>query len=216
MAYLGNCASQQVMRIGLPRAILSNFDIKKCFAVFDIFIDTDKYILLRIKGEIMNTVTGVSLFTGAGGMDVGFEKAGVQVLMANEIMKEASDTYNANHKPGIMINADINNIMEEISKFKGVNVVFGGPPCQGFSVAGKMDPNDNRSKMIFTFLDVVDLIRPEVFVMENVKALGALEKWSNVRKKYLEKVRTIGYKCFYLILNATEYDVPQKEKEPYL
>lgn len=157
-------------------------------------------------------LTGVSLFTGAGGMDIGFEEAGFEVVLANEIMKEASDTYNANHKHGIMINDDIYNVMDLFPKFKGANIVFGGPPCQGFSVAGKMDPNDNRSKLIFTFLDVVKEVQPEIFVMENVKALGVLGKWSDVRKRYLEKVNDIGYKCFYIVLNATEFDVPQKRE----
>ena len=160
----------------------------------------------------MNNLTGVSLFTGAGGMDIGFEKAGFKVVLANEIMKEASDTYNANHQKGIMVNADVHDIMSLFSKFRGANIVFGGPPCQGFSVAGKMNPDDDRSKLIFTFLDVVNEVQPEVFVMENVKALGVLEKWGDVRRRYLEKANSIGYRCFYTVLNATDFNVPQKRE----
>ncbi len=160
----------------------------------------------------MRKVTGISLFTGAGGMDVGFEQAGIDVVLANEIMKEASDTYNANHNSGIMIHDDVNNIIKTMPKYHGVNVVFGGPPCQGFSVAGKMDPNDSRSKFIFTFLDVVDLVKPDIFVMENVKALGVLDKWKSIRQKYFERVSDIGYQCFYVIVNATQYGVPQKRE----
>ena len=104
--------------------------------------------------------TAVSLFTGAGGMDIGFERAGVKTLFANELVKEAAETYNANHEPGIMINDDINNCMDYLDKYAGVDFVFGGPPCQGFSVAGKMDPEDERSKLIFTFLDVVEKVQP--------------------------------------------------------
>lgn len=74
-------------------------------------------------------ITGVSLFTGAGGMDVGFENAGVKVIFANEIVKEAADTYNANHMPGVMVNADINSIIDQFDKYQGVDLVFGGPPC---------------------------------------------------------------------------------------
>ena len=159
--------------------------------------------------------TAVSLFTGAGGMDIGFENAGIRAVFANEIVKEAAETYNANHPAGVMVNADINSIMDTLGQFEGVDFVFGGPPCQGFSVAGKMDPDDERSKLIFTFLDVVEKVQPKVFVMENVKALGALEKWEPVRKKYLERASQLGYTCSPFILNATEYGVPQKRERVF-
>ena len=148
-------------------------------------------------------------------MDVGFERAGVKTLFANELMKEAAETYNANHKAGVMINDDINNCINMLTKFKGVDFVYGGPPCQGFSVAGKMDPEDERSKLIFTFLDVVDIVKPKAFVMENVKALGMLEKWEPTRQKYLKRVHSLGYNCLPFILNATEYGVSQKRERVF-
>lgn len=160
-------------------------------------------------------LTGVSLFTGAGGMDVGFENAGVQIVFANEIVKDAADTYNANHPGGVMVNDDINNVLDSLVKFQGADLVFGGPPCQGFSVAGKMDPDDERSKLIFTFLDVVERVKPRAFVMENVKALGYLEKWSAVRAKYLTRAQNLGYYTVPFILNATEYGVSQKRERVF-
>lgn len=160
-------------------------------------------------------LTAVSLFTGAGGMDIGFERAGIEVVFANELMCEAAATYNANHASGVMVNDDVNNILDSLSQFQGVDLVFGGPPCQGFSVAGKMNPDDNRSKLIFTFLDVIEKVRPRAFVMENVKALGVLEKWESVRRKYLDRVRTLGYNCVPFILNATEYGVSQKRERVF-
>lgn len=160
-------------------------------------------------------LTGVSLFTGAGGMDVGFENAGVQIVFANEIVKDAADTYNANHPSGVMVNDDINNVLDTLDRFHGADLVFGGPPCQGFSVAGKMDPDDERSKLIFTFLDVVERVTPRAFVMENVKALGYLEKWSAVRAKYLTKAQNLGYYTVPFILNATEYGVSQKRERVF-
>lgn len=162
-----------------------------------------------------HTLTAVSLFTGAGGMDIGFERAGVKVVFANEIMKEAARTYKANRPDSTIIIEDINNILENMNNFEGVDIVFGGPPCQGFSVAGKMDPEDPRSKLIFTFLDVVEKVKPKAFVMENVKALGLLEKWEPVRKKYLERTRKMSYNCCPFILNATEYGVSQKRERVF-
>jgi len=163
----------------------------------------------------MKEITAVSLFTGAGGMDVGFERAGVKTIFANELMKEAAETYNANHSGDVMVNDDINNVIDLLENFAGVDIVFGGPPCQGFSVAGKMDPEDERSRLIFTFLDVVEKVQPKAFVMENVKALGVLEKWEPIRKKYLERAQRLGYNCVPIILNATEYGVSQKRERVF-
>ena len=160
-------------------------------------------------------ITAVSLFTGAGGMDVGFEKAGIEVVCANELVSGAAETYKANHPGCKMINDDINNVIDTIAEYKEIDLVFGGPPCQGFSVAGKMDPNDNRSKLIFTFLDVVEKVKPRAFVMENVKALGELNKWKNVRERYLKRVAELKYSCHFFILNATDYGVPQKRERVF-
>ena len=78
--------------------------------------------------------TGVSLFTGAGGMDVGFERAGIKVIFANELMKEAAETYVANHPGCNMVNDDIYNQLPQMGQYIGADFVFGGPPCQGFSI----------------------------------------------------------------------------------
>ena len=160
-------------------------------------------------------LTAVSLFTGAGGMDIGFERAGIKVVFANELMKEAAQTYRANRSEDVMVNANINDIIDTLDAYRGADIVFGGPPCQGFSVAGKMDPDDVRSSLIFTFLDVVEKVSPKVFVMENVKALATLEKWDGVRKKYLDRACALGYTCYPYVLNATEYGVSQKRERVF-
>lgn len=160
-------------------------------------------------------LTGISLFTGAGGMDVGFSKAGFRILWANDIMKDACDTYAANHNAPIEC-GDLTPLIPRLSKFRGADVVFGGPPCQGFSVAGKMNPKDARSQMVFKFMDVVDRVRPRAFVMENVKALGALSKWDYVREALMERAEELGYAFRHIvILNATEFGVPQKRERMF-
>lgn len=78
-----------------------------------------------------------------------------------------------------------------------------------------MDPDDDRSKLIFTFLDVVERVKPRAFVMENVKALGELSKWKDVRERYLKKASDLGYSCHYFVLNATDYGVPQKRERVF-
>ncbi|MCL2338131.1 MAG: DNA cytosine methyltransferase, partial [Firmicutes bacterium] len=96
-----------------------------------------------------------------------------------------------------------------------VDLVFGGPPCQGFSVAGKMNPNDDRSKLIWEFLNVANMLKPKVFVMENVKALGELQKWQPIREQILKRASGMGYSCFYKILNAVDFGVPQKRERVF-
>lgn len=160
--------------------------------------------------------SAISLFSGAGGMDYGMEKAGIKPLVAVEIMKEASSTYHANFPNTLLLNDDVNHVMNELSAYKGsVDIVFGGPPCQGFSVAGKMDPNDERSKLIFTFLDVVGKVSPKAFIMENVKSLGTLEKWGEVRKQYFSKAENLGYNTVVLTTIATDFGVPQKRERVF-
>lgn len=160
-------------------------------------------------------IKGVSLFTGAGGMDVGFENAGITVVLANEIVREAAETYKVNRKDAVILNDNIYNVMDKFEAYSGADIVFGGPPCQGFSVAGKMNPEDERSKFIFTFLDVVEIVKPRAFVMENVKALAKLEKWADVRNSYMKRVNELGYNCVAVVLNATDYGVPQKRERVF-
>lgn len=158
--------------------------------------------------------SAISLFTGAGGMDVGFEAAGISPVIANEIMSDAADTYTANRPNARIVVGDIHDVIGDVVTYSA-DIIFGGPPCQGFSVAGKMDPNDARSNLIFTFLDVVEKVSPRAFVMENVKALARLDKWRKVRGDYLNRANALGYNCTPVVLSATDYGVPQKRERVF-
>ena len=160
-------------------------------------------------------IKGVSLFSGAGGMDVGFEAAGVSVVFANEIDKTAAKTYAVNHPGTELVVDDINNIFPKLSNLSDVDLVFGGPPCQGFSVIGKMNPDDNRSQLIWSFLKAVEVIRPRAFVMENVKALASILKWKDVREEFVRRANQLGYGCIPYIINAAEYGTPQKRERVF-
>lgn len=158
----------------------------------------------------------VSLFTGAGGLDVGFERAGIDVVWANDFDKNATNTYACNHSSVVRV-GDIRDYLDEMSTLDGIDIVFGGPPCQGFSIAGKMDPNDERSKLIFTFFDAVERTCPKIFVLENVKALAVMDKWSSVRNQMVKRAQTLGFNHVELVvLNASEYGVPQKRERMFL
>jgi DNA (cytosine-5)-methyltransferase 1 len=157
----------------------------------------------------------ISLFSGAGGMDVGFKKAGFEVVWANDIDPVACETFKLNGL-GDIVDGDLTLYLEELKRFSGIDIVFGGPPCQGFSVAGKMDPNDHRSSLVWRFFDVVKITRPRAFVMENVKALGTLSKWAGVRQELISSFRSIGYASQIFILKATDFGVPQKRERMFL
>lgn len=148
-------------------------------------------------------------------MDVGFSTAGACVVFANEIDHDAATAYRSNTKyidGSAMHEGDVANYVDVISSLKGVDLVFGGPPCQGFSVAGKMDPLDERSKLIWAFMDAVAAVRPRLFVMENVKALGAIAKWKPVREGLTVRANELGYGSTQVILKAKDYGVPQSRE----
>jgi len=157
----------------------------------------------------------ISLFSGAGGMDVGFNNAGFITTVASELDPHACKTFRENHPGTVLYEGDILEHLTDISSLENIDVVFGGPPCQGFSVAGKMDPNDPRSKLIFIFADIVHNIQPKAFVMENVRALGALSKFSAVREELFSRFHKSGYDVNMCILNAKEFGVPQSRERVF-
>ena len=164
--------------------------------------------------EIFKPYSAISLFSGAGGMDVGFTRAGFKILWANDFDPIACETYRKNHSSTIEC-GDINSFLSDLRRFKGVDVVFGGPPCQGFSVAGRMDPTDPRSSLVWSFLDVVSQIRPKIFVMENVKALGVLEKWAEIRTEFMRRAEKLGYGCSFTVLNSAWFGAPQNRERVF-
>jgi len=157
----------------------------------------------------------LSLFTGAGGMDVGFTKAGIEVALANEINKHACETFRHNNPDVPLLEGDVSLLQDELASAQGIDFIFGGPPCQGFSVAGKMDPKDERSKLVFTFASIVNSIKPIAFVMENVKALYTLQKFSDVRKELFRSFDLSGYNCDAVLLNSAEFGVPQSRERTF-
>lgn len=163
----------------------------------------------------MNEFKAISLFSGAGGLDVGVRDAGFDIIWANDIKKDACETYRLNFGDHIHC-GDISSYKQELNNIAGVDLVFGGPPCQGFSVAGKMNPEDPRSQLIWEFVDVVTKVQPKAFIMENVKALGVLKKWETIRETLLEKFKTLGYSVNFIILNASDFGVPQARERIFI
>lgn len=161
------------------------------------------------------TYRAVSLFSGCGGMDVGVRQAGFRTVVASELNKHACSTFRKNHTNVDLVEGDIDEKMDDICKYDDIDLVFGGPPCQGFSVAGKMSPNDLRSKLVFSFCSVVERVKPHAFVLENVKALGLLAKFEGVRSELTRRMGAAGYVTNFFILNSRDYGVPQNRERVF-
>ncbi|GAA0328340.1 DNA cytosine methyltransferase [Morganella psychrotolerans] len=149
-------------------------------------------------------------------MDVGVQNAGFEIIAANEIDSYACQTYKKNHQNTMLYEGDILSYLDELEKYKGVDLVVGGPPCQGFSVAGRMNLDDPRSKLVFSYCDVVKRVMPRAFIMENVKSLATLDKFKGIREEIFRRMNSLGYGLSMVILNAKDFGVPQSRERMFL
>ena len=173
----------------------------------------------RVSGERRCIMKCVSLYTGCGGLDLGFSDAGFQTIWANDIDPFALETYRnevlrRGHPLPEIFCGDISKAV--LPPRGSADVVIGGPPCQGFSVAGKMDPNDLRSRQVWEFFRVVEELDPAAFVMENVKALATNSRWAGTIEALEAKGEKLGYNCKVMLLNAADYGVPQMRERMFL
>lgn len=151
----------------------------------------------------------VSLFAGVGGLDLGFIQAGHKIIWANDNYDDAVATYRTNIGNHI-INKNIEDVqLEEIPYH---DILIGGFPCQGFSVANiNRSENDERNKLYLEFYKVLSKKQPKYFVAENVKGILSLSN-GKVFEMILNDFRSAGYNVQYKVLNAADYGVPQKRE----
>ena len=164
--------------------------------------------------DVRPTYNAISLYCGAGGLDLGFSRGDrFDVRWAIDSDPFAVETYNT-HLPPHAVCGDV----LAVSPPAGIrpDVVIGGPPCQGFSVIGRMDPDDVRSFHVDHFFDVVERLRPRAFVMENVKALGASPRWEHIRRRLLDRAQSLGFHRRLFVLNAQDYGVAQARERMFL
>ena len=159
--------------------------------------------------------TVIDLFAGVGGLSLGFEMEGFDILLANEFDQSIATAYKENHKSTYVVVGDITSL--DLSKVFGeyvnkIDVVIGGPPCQGFSQKGKRKTiNDERNFLFKHYVEVVKFVKPKYFVMENVPNLLTAEKGF-----FLNEIKGLfkgyGYSIRYGVLNAADYGVPQNRR----
>lgn len=170
----------------------------------------------------MKKYTYMDLFAGAGGMSLGFDNAGFKNLLAVEFNKDFAETYKKNFPRHNLIVDDIKNVTEQqiydIIKNEKVDVIIGGPPCQGFSIAGNIGRNfidDDRNRLFKEFVRFVKIIKPRVFVLENVAAMEKHNKGKTI-KEIVSSFKEIGYDIKYKVLNAVNYGVPQERRRIFI
>lgn len=161
----------------------------------------------------------IDLFAGVGGLSLGFEMCGFEVVIANEFDSSIAEAYIKNRNNPNMVVADIQDlpIEETFSKYKGkVDLIVGGPPCQGFSQKGQRKSiNDPRNFLFRYYVDVVATVQPKYFVMENVPGLLTTEK-GLFKNEIMKLFSDLGYKVNAEVLCAADYGVPQNRKRAFI
>ena len=171
--------------------------------------------LIAKERYVKQQLNVLDLFCGAGGLSCGFEQAGFNIILGIDNDAAALDTFQYNHKDSQILCSDITQIsykdIKESIGNKQIDVIIGGPPCQGFSLSGPRNFNDPRNKLYLSFIRLVEEIKPGAFVIENVPGLVSLfggEVKNNIVKSFAD----MGYRVAYKILCAADYGVPQNRK----
>lgn len=156
----------------------------------------------------------ISLFSGCGGLDLGFEKAGFNIAVANEFDPTIWATFKANHPNTKLIEGDIRKIKD--SDFPSdIDGIIGGPPCQSWSEAGaQRGIDDLRGQLFYEYIRILKSKQPKFFLAENVSGM-LLGRHSEAVKNIIEMFKECGYNVTVTLVNAKDYGVPQERKRVF-
>lgn len=156
----------------------------------------------------------ISLFSGCGGLDSGFEKAGFEIPVANEFDSTIWETFKKNHPKTHLITGDVRNLSADIFP-TDIDGIIGGPPCQSWSEAGaQRGINDSRGKLFFDYIRILKTVRPKFFLAENVSGMLS-NRHSEAVKFITEMFRKCGYDLTVTLVNAKDYNVAQERKRVF-
>ena len=158
----------------------------------------------------------IDLFSGCGGLSRGFIDAGCKVILGIDNDQAALNTFEKNHDGAVGLNADLadESIFETVQKIVGnkpVDLIVGGPPCQGFSLTGPRNFDDTRNSLYLSFIKMVEIYHPKGFIIENVPGMATLYK-GEVKKEIFRRFGALGYNIDAKVLCAADYAVPQMRK----
>jgi len=164
-----------------------------------------------------NKLSVIDLFSGVGGLSLGFNQTNYKIVAGIDNWQDALDTFSFNHPESETINIDLStpnkkSILDKLSE--EIDIVIGGPPCQGFSISGKRNPNDPRNSLYQSFVEVVDALKPKAFVLENVPNLVSMAKGA-IKDNLISDFEKLGFTVTYKILLASDYGVPQNRKRVF-
>ena len=167
----------------------------------------------------MKKIKVLDLFSGCGGLSLGFKMAGFEISGAIDNDADSIQTFKKNFKKSKSLIKDINKInKKEIKKnFNNIDVIIGGPPCQGFSNANRWQKeyNDPRNLLFLKFIEFVKIIKPKMLLIENVSGILSRSK-GQIINNIKEILNENGYKVDYKLLNASEFGVPQIRKRVFI
>ena len=162
-----------------------------------------------------NEINYIDLFSGAGGMSLGFDQAGFNNIFSVDIEPSFCETYKTNFPKHNLIQKDISKLSnEEIKSLIGnqiIDVIIGGPPCQGFSMAGNIGRkfiDDSRNQLFREFARIVEIVQPSYFVMENVARLLTHNK-GETKKEIIELFKKMNYNVDCKVVNTADFGIPQ-------
>ena len=158
----------------------------------------------------------LDLFCGCGGLSKGFEMAGYHILLGVDFNAPALKTYEFNHKGSKTLCGDLSststfNTIDSLIGDNSVDVIIGGPPCQGFSLTGPRNFEDERNKLYLAMIEAIRRYMPKAFVIENVPGMATLYK-GEVKNEIIKRLTAMGYSVNCQILCAADYGVPQIRK----
>ncbi|CEN81848.1 DNA cytosine methyltransferase [Paeniclostridium sordellii] len=177
----------------------------------------NEYRALRVSQYMKDdkSPTVVDFFCGSGGLSLGFHREGYKILLANDIEEVCTHTYSFNHSEIPMdriIHGDIKEVVKDIGSLvkENVDIVMGGPPCQGFSMANRQRIiDDPRNELYKYFVKAIEKLKPKFFVMENVKGMLSV---ANQVKEDFHSLDGVDYDVDYYLFNAKDFSVPQNRE----
>jgi DNA (cytosine-5)-methyltransferase 1 len=167
-------------------------------------------------------ISSLDLFAGAGGLTLGLKNAGFQSVGAIELDRFAAETFSSNFPEIPLLQSDIKQISDEMLKsyYAGVDVIVGGPPCQGFSVAGPAQYGiiDSRNEMIFEIYRAAKVLNPRLCIVENVKGIlnGKISPSQKALDSYIQMMKDIGYTVKVYILQTADFGIPQYRERVFI
>lgn len=161
-------------------------------------------------------MNAIDLFAGCGGLSKGFMDAGFNIIVGVDNDQAALNTFAKNHNGAVALNADLSKqeTFDEIKRIAGdreIDVVIAGPPCQGFSLTGPRNFDDERNKLYLAVIEIVKQYKPKAFIIENVPGMATLYK-GQIKEEILRRFKKMGYNIECKILCAADYGVPQIRK----